>query len=510
MTLWFLMLILCSATAVAIAYPLIRRFENAGLVQGQDLAVYQDQLKEVDRDLESGAINSSEAASSRSEIERRIAKASLVVAKARPLSNGWRTVALISATGLVVLGGVNLYSFLGSPELASTSNWPATGQVANTAQQGMASQASGSAQSSAVNNAMGSAAGQVDGMITQLQAKLQANPNDGEGWRMLGWSLFNTQRYQESADAYAKALNVDPNNTDYKSALAESLVQAAQGIVTPKAIGLIGEVLAKDPKEQRARFYDALAHEQSGDQGGALDRWMSLYADAPADAAWRDDVKQRIADLAKATGRDVSAVLTQGAPAVAVQQKPLGSDEKDAMVAGMIGKLAAKLDANPKDRDGWAMMIRSLNVTGDKKGAQDALAKALEIFKDDKATTDGLNALAQSLDKPASGGAAGATASSLPPGASAPQISEEQKAAIQSMAPADQQQMIKGMVENLAAKLSANPNDLEGWLRLIRSYKVLNDPAKAKEAFDKANSAFSANADGLAQLKAAATELGIN
>ncbi len=513
MTLWFVMLILCSATAVAVAYPLIRRFEGSGAVQGEDRAVYQDQLKEVERDLEAGAINPTEAASTKQEIERRIAKSAQGALAAKPLLNGWKTVALAAVTGLVVLGGVNLYWLLGSPDLPSTSNWPAAGQGAKTQQQASApTQNSDSSQVSAANGMGAAAAGQVDAMITQLQAKLQADPNNAEGWRMLGWSLFNTQRYQESADAYAKALVIDPNNSDYKSALAESLIQAAQGIVTPKAIGLIGEVLAKDPKEQRARFYDALSHEQSGDQAGALDRWMSLYADAAPDAAWRDDVKQRILDLGKATGRNVGSVLAQPTTVVPAQQKPLGADEKDAMVQGMIAKLAAKLDANPKDRDGWAMMIRSLSVTGDKKGAQDALAKALEIFKDDKATTDGLNALAQSLDKAVAGGAkiATAPASSLPAGASAPVISEDQKAAIQAMPAADQQQMIKGMVENLAGKLAANPNDLEGWLRLMRSYKVLNDPAKAKDAFDKAQTAFAANADGLAQLKAAAAELGIN
>ena len=510
MTLWFLMLILCSATAVAVAYPLIRRFEGSSLVQGEDRAVYQDQLKEVDRDLEAGAINPAEAASTKQEIERRISKSAQSASLAKPLSHGWKTVALVAVTGLVVMGGINLYWLLGSPDLPSTSNWPAAGQGNKAQQQASAlAQNSDSSQASATG---GTAAGQVDAMITQLQAKLQADPNNAEGWRMLGWSLFNTQRYQESAEAYAKALAIDPNNSDYKSALAESLVQAAQGIVTPKAIGLIGEVLAKDPKEQRARFYDALSHEQSGDQAGALDRWMSLYADAAPDAAWRDDVKQRILDLGKATGRNVGSALAQPTTVMPAQQKPLGADEKDAMVQGMIAKLAAKLDANPKDRDGWAMMIRSLSVTGDKKGAQDALAKALEIFKDDKATTDGLNALAQSLDKAVAGGSNTATApaSNPPAGASAPVISEEQKATIQAMPAADQQQMIKGMVENLAGKLAANPNDLEGWLRLMRSYMVLNDAGKAKDAYDKAQTAFSSNADGLAQLKAAAAELGIN
>ena len=212
-------------------------------------------------------------------------------------------------------------------------------------------------------------------------------------------------------------------------------------VVDLRNIGLIAEVLAKDPKEYRARFYDALAKEQSGDQAGALDRWITLLADSPADAAWRDDVKQRIIALGKATGRDVSAATsTPSLPATAAQ-KPLASDEKNAMVAGMIAKLATKLEANPKDRDGWAMMIRSLAVTGDKKGAEEALNKAVGIFKDDKATVDGLNDLAKSVGIGAGAiaatpaPAAGSAASAVPPSAAAPVISDEQKSARKAAMP---------------------------------------------------------------------------
>jgi cytochrome c-type biogenesis protein CcmH len=504
MTLWLLLTILCSATAVVISIPLIRRYEDYGSAN-QDQAIYQDQLKELDRDQTAGSIDTTEAEAARGEIRRRLATAEAMSSTAKPISSGWKMLALASTAGLVILGGVNLYATLGSPELPSVvSAQPPAQQAAPQA----AAEAPAAAAQTAPDAAAG--AGQVESMITKLQARLQTNPKDAEGWRMLGWAQFNTQHFAASAEAYAKALEIDPANMDYKSAYAESLVQSAEGVVTPKAQTLIAEVLAKDPKEYRARFYDALAHEQAGDQNGALDRWMGLLADAPADANWRDDVKQRVVNLGKATGHDVAAATTLPKLDGAAPTKPLAADEKNAMVAGMIAKLATKLEANPKDRDGWAMMIRSLAVTGDKKGAEEALNKATEIFKGDQGTIDGLNSIAKAAGVASAAGPANdAAASAIPPAASAPQITDEQKAAVQALPADDQQAMIKGMVAKLADKLKVNPVDPDGWIRLIRSYQVLNDGLAAKDALSQALTAFANDPVNKSKVVAAADELGV-
>ena len=513
MTLWFMMMILCSAAAVAVSFPLIRRYE-ARDGAAEEAAVYQDQIKEVDRDLIAGTIAEPEAKVAKAEIERRLEAVAKDRVPSQPLPNSWRLVALAASAGLLILGGINLYAYMGEPNMPSAIP-PRPMQQAAVQQQTQPAQ-----QAQANDAGQGAAAtpNQVDVMIGKLKDKLTADPNNAEGWRMLGWAFFNTQHWQESADAYAKALALDPNNVDYKSALAESIIQAAQGVVTPKAQELIADVLLKAPKDLRARFYDALGHEQSGDQQGALDRWSALLADAPADAAWRDDVKQRVADLGKAMGKDVSSLLKVAPPPAATAAPQAAAPEKDAMVAGMIAKLAQKLEANPKDRDGWAMMIRSLIVTGDKKGADEALAKALDIFKDDTSTQDGLKQIAaeatQKMAAKATGGdanaAGGAVSSALPAGSAAPQISADQQAAVLAMPAQDQQVMIQGMVQKLSDRLKDNPKDMDGWVRLMRAYQVLKDADKAKGALSDSLKAFDGDQASIDKLKAAATELGIN
>lgn len=372
MTLWLLLTILCSATAVVMSIPLIRRHEDFGSTH-HDQAIYRDQLKEVDIDQTAGSIDGAEADAARLEIRRRLAAAEAISSTAQPISSGWKMMALALTAGLIILGGVGLYSKLGSPDVPSVA----------------------AAQPTQTPPDSGAAPNQLDGMITKLKERLQTNPKDAEGWRTLGWAQFNMQNYVAAAEAYAKAVEIEPANVDYKSAYTESLVLSADGVVTPKAKSLIAEILAQKPNEYRARFYDALALEQAGDQNGALNLWIGLLADAPADAGWREAVRLRVDNLGKATGRDVSTAVTQSRPDTPNAQVLTSSDERTAMIASMIGKLAAKLEANPKDREGWAMMIRSLVVTGDKKGAEEALQKAVEIFKGDQTTIDSLNAAAK-------------------------------------------------------------------------------------------------------------------
>ena len=50
------------------------------------------------------------------------------------------------------------------------------------------------------------------------------------------------------------------------------------------------------------------------------------------------------------------------------------------------------------------------------------------------------------------------------------------------MSPEDRQQMIRGMVEGLAARLQENPDNIDGWRRLARAWEVLGEPEKAAEA----------------------------
>ncbi|HEX3497615.1 MAG TPA: c-type cytochrome biogenesis protein CcmI, partial [Methylocella sp.] len=65
------------------------------------------------------------------------------------------------------------------------------------------------------------------------------------------------------------------------------------------------------------------------------------------------------------------------------------------------------------------------------------------------------------------------------------------------------------MVEGLAARLAQNGQDLEGWLRLVRSYTVLHEPGKARSALIEAKRNLASDPSAIARIEALARELGL-
>ncbi|MDP8995542.1 MAG: c-type cytochrome biogenesis protein CcmI [Pseudomonadota bacterium] len=354
--LWLALIVLCSVTVLGVCLPLLRP-DQSSFAAAQETAVYQDQLEEVDRDLNSGSINPAEAQAAKSEILRRLESASRDALPARPLSALWRRATLLVVAGLVIVGSVGLYAVLGTPNMPS---------AITSAQQAQAPAS-------------------VDVMITQLKARLKQKPDDAEGWRLLGLANFSLQHWPESVFAYGKAVALTPENIETKSALAEAIIQSEQGHVTPRAQQLINEVLEKNPKDLRSIFYDAAGHEQAGDQQGAFERWSNLLANAPETAPWRADISRRVAELTKALGKVVPPAAQ---PADGGQQ---------AMIEAMVQKQADSLKADPKDLEGWQRLIRSYVVLKSPEKAKAALQSAKQAFDSDQGSLAKLQATADEL-----------------------------------------------------------------------------------------------------------------
>lgn len=107
---------------------------------------------------------------------------------------------------------------------------------------------------------------------------------------------------------------------------------------------------------------------------------------------------------------------------------------------------------------------------------------------------------------------AAATGAALPaetPTASPAGGGRPSAATVAAMAPDQQQAMIHRMVDGLAARLKGNGQDIDGWLRLVRAYRVLNDEGKAKGALSDAKHAFAADPSATKRLDALAHELGL-
>lgn len=95
------------------------------------------------------------------------------------------------------------------------------------------------------------------------------------------------------------------------------------------------------------------------------------------------------------------------------------------------------------------------------------------------------------------------------PNSAAPEITDDARDAMAALTPEQRQAQIAGMVDGLAARLADNPDDLQGWLRLIRARSVMGDTGAAQASLGAAQSAFAGDADAQASLSSLAAELGL-
>lgn len=232
-------------------------------------------------------------------------------------------------------------------------------------------------------------AGDPAQLIAGLEARLRANPNDADGWRNLGWSFFQTERFAEAASAYQKAATLKPGDSALWSALGEALVLAGPGTVPADAQTAFQRALSVDPKDPRARYFLAVADDIAGRHGQAIDGWFAILADSSPSDPWYGSVREAIERVATANKIDVAAklaALKPASPAAAAIPGPtpeqmraasgMAPGQQQAMVDGMVQSLASKLAADPKNPQGWMMLMRSYATLGRTSEARAALAKA--------------------------------------------------------------------------------------------------------------------------------------
>jgi cytochrome c-type biogenesis protein CcmH len=232
--------------------------------------------------------------------------------------------------------------------------------------------------------------------LAALEADAKANPRDAAGWQRLGFAYFDAGRFADAAEAYGKATEAAPKNAVLWSSLGEALVMASEDNPMPtRALAAFRKASELDPKDPRARYFLAVSRDIQGDHKGAIDDWIALLADTPPGAPWEADLKRTIEQVGKINGIEVASRIAEAGgkrPAAAhpafgaipgpsqEQLAAAGSippGEQRAMAEGMVAKLEAKLVADPKNVDGWVMLMRSRKTLGQDAAASKALEEAV-------------------------------------------------------------------------------------------------------------------------------------
>lgn len=371
-SIWIVLTLFGTAFAVWLLHPLLSRSGTADtLLGGRDrrLQIYRDQLAELDRDHAAGLIGEAERSAARIEIERRMLRlaASDTETEETPQSvvprRRWRLGLPLAA--ILITGPLLVYTLLGQPKMPDQP-------IASRSQE-------------ARDRA------ELIAQANKLQETLKAKPDDAQGWVLYAGSLRLLGRMPESIAAYEQALKVSSRSPEVAGALAELLTEQANGTVTPRALGLFQDVVAKQPEDPRARYYVALAKAQAGDAPAALDLFVALAETSPRAAPWLPTVQARIDELSKQLGRPSPQLVeaepaetegkaaeasSDGAGEISPEAMAKMSDaERRVMIETMVSRLDARLQENPDDPDGWLRLGRSYRVLGDAERSLAALAE---------------------------------------------------------------------------------------------------------------------------------------
>ncbi|HEX9586603.1 MAG TPA: c-type cytochrome biogenesis protein CcmI [Bradyrhizobium sp.] len=364
MILWPILTLMTLGAVIAVWWPLARR--QGSVRSGSDIAVYRDQLDEIDRDQAAGLIGNVEAEAARVEVSRRLIAAA-ETAKARSTAPApgpagrYRRATLAAAIVLLPVGAGSVYLLLGSPGLVPLSM--------NAATDGQPLPAG------------------VEKTVAEVETYLESNPKNGRGWELLAPVYLRLGRFDDAVRARRNALEIFGPDAARLGDLGEAMVMASNGVVTAEAKSLFERANAADPEDVMAQYYLGLSAKQDGRRDEAEKRWRALVSRAGEGAEWLPLVKNALARIdeksppvvvaAPAPASSTAKVAPKGPSASEIAAAgQLAPAERTGMIQGMVARLAQKMAENGSDVDGWLRLIKAYSVLGERDKALAAAANA--------------------------------------------------------------------------------------------------------------------------------------
>lgn len=289
---WALALALLAATLAFLLLPLLRR--NAAVEAPADesavTAVFRDHKRQIEEEFAARTISAEERDAALAELTQRFGQELPRTAQAAAASRGaTRFVAAVVIAALVPVIAGGLYYKLGTPDALSPL---------------------------AANNPHGAGGGMDDPQMKQaieaLAEKLKANPEDGQGWYILGRSYRVTGRLDAAILAYTEAAKRLPNDPAVYTDWAEAVAQTQGKTLAGKPVELLDRALTLDPNYPKALALRGSAAAEAGDAPKAIALWQKLRAQLPPDDPNIPDIDEALARVGAAPA---PAAAVAGAPA---------------------------------------------------------------------------------------------------------------------------------------------------------------------------------------------------
>ncbi len=293
--------LLVAAALLFIVPPLWRRRDKRSVRRDlSNLEIYKDQMRELEADLANGVLSQEQFDQGHLELERRLLEdvpPNAGQTAPRDDSEAGRGAA-ITVMLLVPLLAVFLYLIEGNPAALSP-------EKITVAQQ------SGNGPAHAVT------AEQINAMVEGLAARLENNPQDAEGWRMLGRSYVALGRYQEAVGALQRAVSMLKDDPDLLADYADALAMTSGQTLEGKPLELVKRALKLDPNHEKSLWLAGTAAYNKGDYHGAVAYWDRLLKQMTPGSKEAQQVMSIIAEAKDLADGKMPAPAAQAAPSEA-------------------------------------------------------------------------------------------------------------------------------------------------------------------------------------------------
>lgn len=285
----------CVAVALAFVLPALMRTRSTVDKAGRrdvNVAVYRDQLREMDADRANGLISEEQYAHARQELEARLADDALAP-EAGPTTGhaGGRKLGFALAAALPA-AAFALYFWLGNPAALVPG-------------------------ATAPGAAMAGVEADFDQLIRQVEEKMRANPEDGEAWTMLARSYAFVGRWPEAQKAFEKAAALLPQEASVLTGLAEAQALAGGGVITASSMELVQRALALDPNDTKGLELAGVNAFQEQDFATSAAYFKRLHGLLPPDDAYTQEILAAQQEAERRAGSDTASVAASASPAAA-------------------------------------------------------------------------------------------------------------------------------------------------------------------------------------------------
>jgi cytochrome c-type biogenesis protein CcmH len=336
---WVYATVLAGVALAFLVTPLMRARAKVGAPVSRaasNLTVFRDQLAELDADLAAGTIGRDQWEAARADLQRGLLEdAGAPVAGAAVPAKRSKLAAVAIGIALPLLS-VSMYLVLGSPQGLDARRESAT--------QGAPHQLTPE---------------QIEAMVVRLAQRLEANPNDGEGWVMLARTYNALGRFGEAAAAYAKAETRFAQDSQFLADYADSLAMAQGQSLQGKPEALIQRALKADGNNLKALALAGTAEFERNNFAKAIGYWQRMLPLLPADSEMGNSVR---ASIQEAQGKQGSMPNLATLPEPAKQEREPKSSTATAAakangVSGTV-KLAPALAARAAPEDTVFVLAR--------------------------------------------------------------------------------------------------------------------------------------------------------